>query len=234
LIISGSLSPPFRGEVVTLRYVDPSGSVTEKPLLVEKDGAYTDIVKPELLGTWKVSSSFTGEGYYLSSQSPTISFDVINETKNSVYMLTVATPTAGGSSSEVTYPIVYLIDGGEVTAMSLDKENKSLNIGIDTESESGTRMLKIELSRSVIDAVLSDYQVYLDGRAASFEEIEDDSDSGIRTLSIPFSAETKRIQIIGTYVVPEFTTLYVFAAALISVTAAITFFHRRSNRQRYL
>ena len=233
LTISGLLSPPFPGEIISIRYIDPNGSEIKRPLIVEKDGSYADIIKPEIVGTWKVSSSFNGEGYYLDSQSPTIAFDVVNEIKNSVYLLTIATPTGGSGSTEVSYPIVYLIEGGEVSVMSIDKAKKSLDITIkNAESlDEITRILKIELPRGVIDSVLSDFQVYLDGKAASFEEIEKDSDTHFRTLSIPFSAETKKVQIVGTYIVPEFSTfaLIVFAAAVISVIIATTLFSRHGN-----
>ncbi len=211
LVITGAISPPFPGEIVQIRYVDPSGSVTTKSLVLDRDGTYTDVTEPEKIGNWKVSAEFKGEGFYLDSKSPTIGFTVIEEIEASVFTLRVM----GDNQAEISYPIVYRIDGGQVIAMGVDIEDKSLEIAINPMSSDGG-LLIVELPRSVIDAAGSTYQVFLDGRAADFEEIK--ADSGVRSLSIPFEENSNRVQIIGTYIVPEFLA---FAPAVLAIVMAI-------------
>ena len=211
LVITGTVSPPFPGEIVHIRYVDPSGSVTTKTLVLDRDGTYTDVIEPEKIGSWKVSAEFKGEGFYLDSKSPTIDFTVIEEVEASVFTLRVR----GDNQAEISYPILYHIDGGQVTAMGVDKEERSLEIAINPMSPDGG-LLMVELPRSVIDAAGSSFQVLVDGRAADFEEIK--TDSSMRSLSIPFEENSNRVVIIGTYIVPEFSS---FAPALLAAVMAL-------------
>jgi hypothetical protein len=213
--ISGTLSPPLPGQVVQLRYTDPTGFVITRPLVISQDGSYTDVIEPEAIGSWRVSANFAGKGYYTSSQSPTITFTVANVTKNSVYNVEVKSPDDNAS---VSYPVVYLIEGGQVTSMSIDKEQKSLNIAVSPSTQGGT--LRVELQRSVIEAFASSYKVYLDGKTANFNELEQ-PDEQTRILSIPFPADAKQIQIIGTYVVPEFSILAPIVLALTIMGAIV-------------
>jgi outer membrane protein assembly factor BamB len=217
ITVSGAISPAFRGEVVELRYVDPTGYVSTVPLVVEGDGSFTHVLEPEIVGTWKVTAEFDGEGYYLDSKSSTIIFTVTEqEPGSSIYRLEVE----GG---EVSYPITYKIEGGNVTGMSVDKESKSLDIAIST-AQDGT--LTIRLPRSVIDAFDSSYQVYVDGEAADFQEME--AGAEFRTLAIPFTGSAEQVQISGTYIVPEFpATLIIMTVAIVGVVVVAAMHGRR-------
>ena len=217
ITISGAVTPVFRGEVVELRYVDPTGHVLTAPLIVAGDGSFTHVLEPQIVGTWKVTAEFDGEGYYLDSKSSTISFTVTEqEPGSSIYRLEV-------EGSEVSYPITYKIEGGNVTGMSVDKESKSLDIAIST-TQDGT--LAIKLPRSVIDAFDSSYQVYVDGEAADFQETE--AGAEFRTLAIPFSSNAEHVQILGTYIVPEFpATLIIMMAAIVGIVVATAMHSRR-------
>ncbi len=216
LTIFGSISPPLSGEIVTLRYVDPNGSVFTKPLIVAKDGSYSDEIRPEIVGTWKASTSFEGEGYHVGSESQTISFAIETVTKNSVYSVGIE----GDHNGSTTYPIVYLIEGGEVTSMSINQQEETFNVAISPSPQGGK--LRLELSRDIIDAFNSDFKVYIDGNVATFEELE--KDDKVRVLSIPFGADSAEIQVAGTYVIPEYPTvaIAVLAIALTGMTAVIT------------
>jgi outer membrane protein assembly factor BamB len=215
--VSGMLTPAFRGEIVELRYVDPTGHVTTVPLIVEGDGSFKHVIEPQIVGTWKVTAEFDGEGYYLDSKSSTINFTVTEqEPGSSIYRLEV-------EGSEVSYPIAYRIEGGNITGMSIDKDSKSLDIAI-TAAQEGT--LTVRLPRSVIDSWESSYQVYVDGEAADFEETE--ADAELRTLAIPFSGSSEHVKVSGTYVVPEFpASLIIMTAAIVGVVAAAAMHGRR-------
>jgi hypothetical protein len=218
ITISGILTPAFRGEVVELRYVEPTGDVMAVPLIVEGDGSFTHVIEPQIAGTWRVTAEFNGEGHYLDSKSPAITFTVVTgeEAESQMHRLEV-------EGSDVSYPITYSIEGGNVTGMSVDQEEKSLDIDISA-AQDGT--LTVRLPRSVIDAFESNYQVYVDGQAIEFREIE--ADAGFRTLAIPFSGSSEQVQVTGTYIVPEFpVALVMMALAIVAVIVAATAYGRR-------
>jgi outer membrane protein assembly factor BamB len=214
MTISGGISPLLPGEIVQLRYVDPTGSATMKPIVIARDGSYTDTIKPNVIGSWKVSASFAGDGYYTSTVSPTIAFTVENETKNSVYRVKIESD----AGTSVSYPVVYFVEGGQVNEMSVDRQQRSLSIAITPVAGGGA--LRLELSRSMMDAWDSSYQVYVDGKVVEFNEIESNMEK--RVLSIPFSEDSEQIQVIGTYIVPEFPIAQVMLAlAIVGVTAVL-------------
>jgi outer membrane protein assembly factor BamB len=214
LVLTGQLSPAFPGELVEIRYVDPRGSVTTKPLVLSKDGTFTDVLEPEITGSWKVNAAFDGEGFYLDSKSPTIGFTVVEETSVLVYDLEVP------GDQEVSYPIPYFVDGGQVSSMTINKESKTLKININPSGPDGS--LKVDLPRNVIDAFESQYQVSINGKVAQFQELE--ADSSKRSLSIPFEEDATEITISGTYIVPEFPAILpvVMVVVMVGMMVAVT------------
>ena len=213
IVISGALQPAFPGELVEIRYVDPKGAVSTKPIILSKDGSFTDVFEPVMTGSWKVDVSFDGEGFYLGSNSRTIGFAVVDKEESLVYQVKVP------DDDSVTYPIPYFVDGGHVDAMSINKETKTLKININPSTADGS--LKIDLPRSVIDAFESNYQVYVDGKAAQFQELE--ADSTMRSLAIPFKQDNSEITISGTYIVPEFSAVapLVLAVMMLATIAVL-------------
>jgi outer membrane protein assembly factor BamB len=213
VVISGALQPTFPGELVEIRYVDPAGAVTTKPLVLSRDSTFSDVLEPVMPGTWKVNVAFDGEGFYLDSKSTTLDIVVVGETETLVYLLKVP------DDESISYPIAYYVDGGQVNSMSVNKETKTLRVAINPSAADGS--LNIDLPRSVIDAFESNYQVYVNGQVAQFQELG--SDSSKRSLSIPFKQDATEITISGTYIVPEFSAVapLVLAVTMLAVIATI-------------
>ena len=119
--------------------------------------------------------------------------------------------TVGGQ----TYPIEYMITGGSVENMTIHGENQTLGVTISSPSN-GT--LALRLPREVIDSQTAegedaDFAAFID--AAEYEEpgeIEPAEDA--RTLLIGFPAGAGSIDVIGTSVVPEFSTIAVIVLAV--------------------
>jgi predicted secreted protein with PEFG-CTERM motif len=111
------------------------------------------------------------------------------------------------------------ITSGSVTEMEIDMESTSLIVEIDSD-DAGS--ITITLPRDVIDATINDEDddlfVIVDGEEVDFDETKTSTD---RTLTITFPAGTEEIEIIGTFVVPEFGTIAVMilAVAIISIVA---------------
>ena len=100
------------------------------------------------------------------------------------------------------FKLTYAISGGKIIQVIPDLDEKSLMVEIESISN-GT--LVIKLPREVIDAKFGedddDFFVLIDGVESDFDETR----TGVeRTLSIEYPEGTEDIEIIGTYVIPEF------------------------------
>lgn len=113
-----------------------------------------------------------------------------------------------------TYEIEYEITGGSVESMSADPNAKSILVTINSTSAG---VLEIMLPKAVIDAD-NEFSVSIDGEGnATANEINTTTE--VRTLSIDFEQGDSEIEIMGTYIVPEFgvITAMMLAAGVASV-----------------
>ncbi|NWJ29857.1 PEFG-CTERM sorting domain-containing protein [Marine Group I thaumarchaeote] len=114
----------------------------------------------------------------------------------------------------------YEITGGKLLSIMTDVDAKSLIILIDATDDGS---LTITIPRSVLDALLGDgsdddFFVLVNDEEVDFDEIISSTD---RILIIAFPAGTETIEIIGTFVIPEFGTIaaMILAVAIISIIA---------------
>lgn len=116
--------------------------------------------------------------------------------------------------SQKTYTVSYSINNGTVNDMSVDTQNLSLNVSMQT---TGDGTLTLTLQRELIDAKINgqddQFFVLADGQNTDFQESQTTDTE--RTLTIPYTDGTEQIEVIGTQVVPEFGTV----AALILVVS---------------
>jgi hypothetical protein len=101
-----------------------------------------------------------------------------------------------------TYEIEYEITGGSVESMSADPNSKSLLVTINSASAG---VLEIMLPKAVIDAD-DEFSVSIDGEGNATAD-ETGTTTEARTLSIDFAQGDSEIEIVGTYIVPEFGVL---------------------------
>jgi len=115
--------------------------------------------------------------------------------------------------------ISYEITNGKVINVIPDMDAVSLLVYIES-TDDGT--ITLTIPRSVLDAIINngddEFFVLVDGEEVDFEEITTSTD---RTLTINFLAGTEEIEIIGTFVIPEFGTIaaMILAVAIISIIA---------------
>src|ERR671916_3111478 len=128
--------------------------------------------------------------------------------------------TAGGQ----TYPVEYMITGGSVENMTIHGENQTLGVTINSMSN-GT--LALRLPREVIDSQTAEgedaeFAAFIDN--AEYEEPGeiDEPTEDTRTILIGFPAGAGSIDVIGTSVIPEFSTIavVVLAVAIIGIIIA--------------
>jgi predicted secreted protein with PEFG-CTERM motif len=128
--------------------------------------------------------------------------------------------TAGGQ----TLPIEYIITGGSVENMTINGENQTLGVTINSMSN-GT--LSLRLPREVMDSKTAegedaDFAAFIDD--AEYEEPGeiDEPTEDTRTILVGFPAGAGSIDVIGTTAIPEFSTIAVavLAVAIIGIIIA--------------
>jgi len=130
---------------------------------------------------------------------------------------TEMTTTAMTEKVDVTFE--HEIVGGTVTSSYVDTDANSLIIGLNAEANG---QITATLPRDIIDAKVGDaddnFFVLVDGEEVDFEET---ITSEARTLEVQFPAGADEIEVIGTFVIPEFGTIaaMILAAAVISIIA---------------
>ena len=180
-----------------------STEVTAGGALMKAEGAYTVTVQ-----------------YGTENRSAETSFDFGGSTvipTNNVEDATITdtTVSVSGSSDLVGYEIT----GGKLLNIIPDVDASSLIVSIDA-SEDGS--ITLTIPRAVLDATINggddDFFVLVDGEEVDFDEMTSSTD---RTLTIAFPAGAEEIEIIGTFVIPEFGTItaMILAVAIISIVA---------------
>jgi len=114
------------------------------------------------------------------------------------------------------FEIFYTIDGS-VIAMAIDKELRSLLVG--TENVENDSFFQIEFSNELIRAENNDFVVLVNGYEVEYAVSS--TDLGTKLIfSIP--AYTEEIEIIGTFVIPEFP-FGIFLVLVSLITVVIVF-----------
>jgi len=181
-----------------------STEVTAGGALMKAVGAYTVTVQ---YGTENRSATATFEFGGSSTVTPPTPVDNTG--------ITDTTVSVQGSSDLIGYEIT----GGKLLSVMPDVDANSLIISVDA-SEDGS--LTLTIPRSVLDATINDgddeFFVLVDGEEVDFDET---TSTTSRTLTIPFQAGAEEIEIIGTFVVPEFGTIaaMILAVAIVSIIA---------------
>ncbi len=95
-----------------------------------------------------------------------------------------------------SFDIKYDFDG-DVIAMEIDKELNSLLIGTENVKDS---QFQITLPNDLISAENNEFAILVNGFEVEYEVVE----TGVPYLTFFVPVYTEEIEIIGTYVVPEF------------------------------
>ena len=175
--------------------------------LMKEEGTYTIKVQ---YGEESLTTSFEFGG--VSSLEELVIVD------SPITATTVTATTVAVQDS--TDLISYEITNGKIINIITDMDAKSLLINIEAWDDGS---ITLTIPRSVLDAKINDvdddqFFVLVDGEEVDFGEITTSTD---RTLTIEFSAGAEQIEIIGTFVIPEFGTIaaMILAVAIISIIA---------------
>ena len=223
ILISGVLQDNITpGYQIALMVVSPIGNIVSiAQLSPDSNNEYASTIQSGEGGLWKESGTYTVEAKYNNMKADTtFEFDSGIIEKISITTEAVVedeetiTVTVGEGNEGEIFSIKYSIENGTVIGAYIDIETKSLIILIDASDDGVVDLL---VPKSLITSDEHGFFILLDGEEANNY---DESETSVNTsFTIPFPAGTEQIEIIGTWVVPEFGAIagLVLAVAIISI-----------------
>jgi len=214
ITVTGQVANVIPGDVpITMTVTNPLNSlVTIDQINVSNDGSFTTSVSTAG-NLWKYDGTYTIKVNYGSLDNK-VTVELTGG---------VAQGHTGHSDDEMHHDVEcgsnevaildactsYDISGGHVISATVNTNDNSVIINIDADDD-GT--LTISPSTSTQEGI---FMVLVDG------EESDDAEINGNTVTVPFFAGTEQIEIIGTFVIPEFGTIaaMILAVAIISIIA---------------
>jgi len=231
VVIFGSVNTIFENMPITIQIYHESNLVDVAQVPVAQDGTF--VKSFNAVGQqWKEEGVYTIRVQYTPTQIGETPFEFFSQViEKSSAVFPVQIPNSG------TFDVGYTIRGGEVTEIDMNLDRYSLLIET-TVNANGNLVLK--LPRESFDAQSDGEDITFiiliskeDGVAGvdlhhtvtrlnfvqvEYEEIGTSSD--YRTIRIPLEEGDKWIEVIGTYVIPEFGSV-VIIILVVAVSSAI-------------
>lgn len=204
IVISGQVTTVILDTPVTLQIFHGNTLVEIAQLIVAQDGKYTHTILAQG-PLWQKDGMYTVRVSYGASNVVETNFEYF--TKQSVTETTNIFEVDAGSSG--TFDVDYTIRGAAIKNMIVDSDIFALIVIIESEDDGSITLV---LPRFAIDAKISDgtddtFIILIDGVEVPYEEISTDSIS--RIITIGFEEGDSDIEIIGTFVIPEFGSIVI-------------------------
>ena len=211
--VFGLVDIRLEGVEALIRVVSPVGNMVDvDQIVVDTDGSFSKTISTSIGGLWKETGTYTIMVNY-GENSTQVEFEYGGMMSAGVQ----TTPEFAMEENENTsqsimiedHSLDYELTCAEIQSMTPDTEMKSMIIAIKTDCDGE---LTITLPKDVIDTDENGFFVLVDGDETNHKA---SSVGEFWTLTIPFSYGSEEIEIIGTFVIPEFGTI----AALVLVVA---------------
>ena len=222
IVIFGSVKTIFENMPITIQIYYDTNLITIAQPDVAKDGTFA--ASFYATGTkWNEDGTYTVRVQYTSTEMGTTTFEFFNQMiDESSEIFPVDIPNSG------TFDVGYTMRGGEVNDIQMVQERYSLLVAIDAVSN-GNLILK--LPKDSFDAqndgehedfiiLISKDHTYVEENFVQVEYEEIAVSSDYRTIRIPLEEGDKWVEVIGTYVIPEFGSI-VIIILVVSVSSAI-------------
>jgi len=221
VVVFGNVGTIFENLPITIQIYHEQNLISVAQVPVAKDGTF--VASFYATGSkWGDEGSYTIRAQYTSTQIAETTFEFFTQAiDKSSAVFPIDIPNSG------TFDVGYTVRGGEVKDMVMNLERYSLLVET-TMDTNGNIILK--LPRDSFDAqndgtdttfiilISKQNNVAEDFMQVEYEEIAVSPD--YRTIRIPLEEGDKWIEVIGTYVIPEFGTI-VTMILLIAVTTTI-------------
>ena len=204
--ILGLVDITLEGTDALIQVFSPIGNrVHLAQVSVDTDGSFSETVATSIGGVWKETGTYTIQVNY-GDNSTQVEFEYGGMMSAGVQ----ATPEFAMEENEndlsqsimiEDYSLDYNLTCAEIQSLTPDTENKSLIVSIKTDCDGE---LTITLPKDVIDTDEEGFFILVDGDETNHKA---SSVGEFWTLTIPFSYGSEEIEIIGTFVIPEFGTI---------------------------
>ena len=201
---------------VTVRIFNPVNNlITIDEMKVNDDGTFSGEISTSIGGLWQKDGTYTIIANYYSTQPATTQFEYGGMISAGVKDVIPEFSTIEEEDENLKsimlsdYKLDYDLTGAKIIRITPDIEMKSLIIEIETYSDGE---LRVTLPKDVIDTDEEGFFILVDGVETIHDAV---SNSENWSFVIPFSYGSEEIEIIGTYVIPEFGTV----AALVLIVA---------------
>jgi predicted secreted protein with PEFG-CTERM motif len=198
IVVSGNVTSIIAGEQVSLTIFREGNLVDIAQIEIAQDGnyAHTFIAKGPL---WQKDGNYIVRAFYGKTTIET-SFEFYS--KQALIETTDIFEVDAGSYG--TFDVDYTIRGATVKDMRVDPVALALLVILETEDDG---VITLKLPRESIDAKImngqdDDFIILIDGAEVPYTAVSTNSES--RTISIDFEEGDLDIEIIGTFVIPEF------------------------------
>ena len=222
IIVFGKVTATLHELPVTIQLYHEDSLIAVDQVEIALDGTFATDFRAKG-NFWKEDGTYIVRAFYTPEKIAEKTFQFFKKLSGGTSSLfPVDIPNSG------SFDLGYSIIGGEINDITLNKEHYSLLIELKADSN-GNVVLK--LPRESIEAKTSDgtdeifivliSKTGLDGddfTEVEFKEIETGTE--FRTISIQFEEDDRWIEVIGTYVIPEFGTI-VTMILLVAVTTTI-------------
>ncbi len=206
IMVNGRVGNIASGFPVTLSVVSPKNNIiTIDQITVGNDGKFSTILNTDG-SLWKYDGIYTIKVQYgTANKSDKVRVDL----SGGIPSTTTPSKCNPGELSANGHCVPFTIQGGSVTGASINTSDKSILVTISSTQE-GT--LTLNPSTKIISGI---FMVLVDGQEWRDSEINGNK------VTVDFPAGTQTIEIIGTFVIPEFGAVaaLILAAAVVSIIA---------------
>ena len=221
VIVFGNVSTFFENLPITIQIYHETNLISVAQVPVAKDGTFVSSFYATG-NKWKDEGTYVIRAQYTPTQMAETTFEFFGQAiDKSSAVFPIDIPNSG------TFDVGYTVRGGEVKDVVMNQERYSLVVET-TMNSNGNLILK--LPRDSFDAqndgadttfiilISKQNNVAADFTQVEYEEIAVGPD--YRTIRIPLEEGDKWIEVIGTYVIPEFGSV-VIIILVVAVSSAI-------------
>jgi len=221
IVISGQIETIIGDTQVTLQLFREGNMVEIAQIKVSEDGNYSHTIIAEG-ALWQKQGEYTVKVTYGEGNVAETNF-LFTPTSAVLETTDIFEVDAGNSG---TFDIPYTIRGGTILDISIDKDIFGLVIKIDAPDEG---KFVLDLPRKYIDAEKQNgkdevFIILVEKQNGDIVETtyqESISNSNVRTITINFEERDSSIQIIGTYVIPEFGAIVMIILTIGIITSIL-------------
>jgi len=221
VVVFGTVDTLFQNLPITVQIYYETNLVSVAQVPVAKDGTYVSSFYATG-SKWKDEGTYTVRVQYTPTQIAETTFEFFGQAiDKSSAVFPVDIPNSG------TFDVGYTVRGGEVKDVVMNQERYSLVIET-TMISNGNIVLK--LPRDSFDAQNDDTDTTFiiliskqNNAATDFTQVEYEEiavSPDYRTIRIPLEEGDKWVEVIGTYVIPEFGSI-VIIILVVAVSSAI-------------